>query len=192
MRLFTGVELDDRMKAAAADVAERARQRLQRVAPGLDARWVPNENLHITLWFIGEVADERGQGVIEALKASAFVTSAFDLSLAGCGAFPPSGPPRVFWIGVRQGGVEMASVHREVGDRLAPLGFLPERRAYTAHLTIARIKDPGRGTAKAIRDTLAALPSDCGTMGIAVVTLFRSRLSPRGATYEPVLRVPLS
>jgi RNA 2',3'-cyclic 3'-phosphodiesterase len=83
-------------------------------------------------------------------------------------------------------------VYGEIGERLAPLGFLPERRAYTAHLTLARVKDPGRGASANIRRTLAAEPADCGRIVVSAATLFRSRLSPKGAVYEPLLRVPLS
>src|SRR5689334_11677823 len=102
MRLFIGIELDERVKAAAADVAERLRQRLQRAAPALVARWVAAENLHITLWFIGEVPDERAAAIADVLHAP-FDTPAFNLSAAGCGTFPPFGPPRVFWIGLAEG-----------------------------------------------------------------------------------------
>jgi RNA 2',3'-cyclic 3'-phosphodiesterase len=191
VRLFIGVELDDRTRAAAGDVAERLRQRLQRSAPDLHARWISTDNLHITIWFIGEVDENRAAAISEALKPP-FETAAFDLALAGCGAFPPSGPPRVFWIGVHDGQAQMADLYRTIGDRLAPVGFLPETREYTAHLTIARVKDAGRGTSRVIRQTLAELAADCGVCRISRVTLFRSRLSPRGANYEPVLRVPLS
>ena len=192
MRLFVGVELDDRIKAAAGDVAERLRQRLQRAAPALSARWIAAENLHITLWFIGEVADQRAESIAEALRERPFVTPAFDLALARCGAFPPSGPPRVLWIGANRGAQEMAALYEAVGQRLGPLGFLPEKRGYTAHLTIARVKDAGRGTTRDVRQALADLPADCGHSRIGAVTLFRSRLSPKGAAYEPLLRVPLS
>jgi 2'-5' RNA ligase len=192
MRIFIGVELDERTKAAAAGVVERLRRRLHRAAPDLQARWVAPANLHLTLWFIGEVAEGEAARTSAALSASPFETAAFDLELAGCGAFPPSGPPRVFWIGVRAGGDRMVDLHREVEHRLRPLGYEPERRGYTAHLTVARVKDAGRGPSRTVRDALAALPGDCGVCRIDAVTLFRSRLSPRGAAYEPLLRVPLS
>ena len=192
MRLFAGVELDSPVKASAVDVAVRLRDRLHRVAPDLQARWVPADNLHVTLWFIGEVDAARGVAIQQALAGAPFPTAAFDLALAGCGAFPPSGPPRVFWIGAERGTGEMAALYGEVGARLAPLGFVPERRAYTAHLTIARVKDPGRGTSRAVRAALDATPAACGVSRVSAVTLFQSRLSPKGAAYEPLLRVPLS
>jgi RNA 2',3'-cyclic 3'-phosphodiesterase len=192
MRLFIGVELDDRVRSAAAAAADRLRSRLTRVSPGLQARWIPPENLHITVWFLGEVPDADVPRIEGSLTGAPLRTAVFDLALAGCGAFPPSGAPRVFWIGVGDGGARMIDVYREIGERLAPLGFLPERRGYTAHLTLARVRDPGRGAPVSIRRALAEEPADCGPTAVSVVTLFRSRLSPKGAVYEPLLRVPLS
>ncbi len=191
MRLFVGVELDDRVRAAAADLAERLRRRLQRSRIRVNARWIAPENLHVTLWFIGEVNDERGAEIARALEP-AFATPSFDLHVKGCGAFPPSGPPRVFWLGLASGADSVRCVYDEVKDRLAPLGFEPEKRLYSPHLTIARIKDIDRGAARRVRETLADVPADCGSCRVAAVTLFRSRLSPKGASYEPLLRVPLS
>ena len=190
MRLFIGVELDDGVKSAAAAAAAALKDRLGRQAPSLVARWIPEENLHITLWFIGEVPDDRA-GVLHGALDRPFPVPPFALTLAGCGAFPPSGPARVLWIGVREGQSQMSALYREIEARLVPLGYAAERRAYTAHLTIARVKDPGRGTGKAVRDALAETRADCGSARIPAVTLFRSRLSPRGAAYEPLLRVPL-
>ena len=142
MRVFIGVELDDRVKAAAADVAERLRQRLNQRVPDLRARWIEPANLHVTLWFIGDVPDGSVDRIVTALQSPAFAIPPFPLALAGCGAFPPSGQPRVLWIGVHQGLQEMRGLYREIGMRLEPLGYLPERREYTAHLTIARVSVP--------------------------------------------------
>ena len=190
MRLFLGVEIEEHVKAAAGMAAERLRMELTRAAPGVLVRWVPPENMHITLWFVGEVPDTRAELITAALDTP-FDLAAFDLSLAGCGAFPPSSAPRVFWIGVTHGGAAMAALHAQVATRLSALGLLPEGRGYTAHLTIGRVKDAGRAHPRGLRELLHAVPADCGTSRISALTLFRSRLSPRGAAYEPLLRVPL-
>lgn len=189
--MFVGVELDERVRAAVADVAERLRQRLQRAGGRVDARWIAPENLHVTVWFIGEVNDECGAEIARALEPP-FATPPFDLRVQGCGAFPPSGPPRVFWLGLAEGVESMRRVYDEVKDRLVPLGFEPEKRPYSPHLTIARVKDVDKGAARRVRETLADLPADCGSCRVSAVTLFRSSLSPKGASYEPLLRVPLS
>jgi 2'-5' RNA ligase len=120
-------------------------------------------------------------------------TPAFELHLAGFGAFPPAGSPRVLWLGVTEGVAELARAHTEVGERLAPWGFAPEGRAYSAHLTIARLKDPPRGATRlALRHAVAAESCDAGRCRVDALTVFRSRTSPHGASYEALLRVPLS
>ena len=185
MRLFIGVELPDDVKARAARIAESLRETLE---GRVTARWIPPENLHITLWFIGEVADDRASAIASAV-ALPFSTRSFDLDLRGAGAFPPHGTPRVFWIGIGQGQESMQTLYAELARRLQPLGFEPERRAYSAHLTIARVKDcPDR----LVRNLLRDADADAGRCRIDAVTIFRSRLSPKGANYEPLLRVPLS
>jgi RNA 2',3'-cyclic 3'-phosphodiesterase len=190
MRLFIGVELDEAVRAAAATAALELKARLDRHAPGFTARWIDRANLHITLWFIGEVADERLVQISDALRRP-FDVAPFSLALTGCRAFPPSGAPRVLWIGTTKGTEAMRELYDRIEDRLVPLGFAAERRPYTPHLTIARVKDPGRASGRVIRDAIAEVPASCGESAVNAVTLFRSRLSPRGAAYEPLLRVPL-
>jgi 2'-5' RNA ligase len=191
VRLFVGVELDDTVKAAAGEAADRLRAHLSRKAPGLDARWVVPGNLHLTLWFIGDVDEGRGAAIRAALGPP-FGVPPFTLAIGGAGAFPPTGSPRVIWFGVRAGRDGMAALYLHVRDRLAPLGFAPERRDYAPHLTLARVRDLPRSSQAAFRQVLAQAPVDAGGCRVEAVTVFRSRLSPRGAAYEPVLRVPLS
>lgn len=191
MRLFVGIELSDVVREAAADASARLETRLKRARLDVDARWVPAENLHVTVWFIGEVDDGRAANIQRAIDEP-FDVETFDLDVAGFGAFPPSGPPRVFWLGIANGREALIRIYDDVAARFAPLGLEPERRAYSPHVTIARIKDIGKGIARRVRDTLASVSADCGSCRIAAVTLFRSRTSPKGATYEPLLRVPLS
>ena len=190
MRLFIGVELDEAVRAACAEAAARLRRRLTKLGADVTARWVECENLHVTVWFIGEVNDERADAIASVLQPR-FTTAAFDLVARGCGAFPTSGRPRVFWIGVKDDG-SMGQLYQEVKARLVPLAFQAEARPYSPHVTVARVKDAGRGAAQHVRDALAAVTADCGSCRVRSVTLFRSRLSPHGSVYEPLLRVPLS
>lgn len=191
MRLFIAVELEAHVRHAAAREADALRRALAK-AGDIDARWIPEENLHITLFFLGEVSDDRLEAVRSVLDAP-FAMPAFDLHLAGAGAFPPSGPPRVFWFGVRDGADQLAALNADVTRRLGPLGFEPEHRTYSAHLTIARVRDPRRrgGGHAALREALASFEAAPGRSRVSGVTLFRSRLSPKGAAYDAILRVPL-
>jgi 2'-5' RNA ligase len=85
----------------------------------------------------------------------------------------------------------LASLYGELSTRLPALGFQPEKRPYSPHLTVARFKDVVRADANAIRRAVAQTPAEVGACPIGSVTLFRSRLSPKGSQYEPLLRVPL-
>ena len=188
MRLFIGIELDEQIRGAAAAIAESLRNRL---GPRIDARWIPAANLHITLWFIGEVADDRADVLLSAI-GQPFAEAAFDIHIAGLGAFPPSGAPRVIWIGVPSGVERLVRLHGELAARLRAHGIEPERRGYSAHLTIARVKEvPGGDRDGQLRAALRGSPAVAGQCRVAAVTVFQSRLSPKGATYEPLLRVPL-
>jgi 2'-5' RNA ligase len=183
VRLFVAIELDAAVRSRAAALAEGLRLRL---GPRVIARWVPADNLHITIWFIGEVPDDRAAAILSAIDRP-FDVAPFDLHIAGFGAFPRSGAPRVFWLGVQAGGESLARLHRELSERLRPLGIEPERRPYSAHLTIARVKPGGAGGRPPRLDP----DGDAGTCRISGLTVLRSHLSSKGATYEPVLRVPL-
>jgi 2'-5' RNA ligase len=190
MRLFIGIELDDRVRAAAAAAVAHLRSRLESADEGFSARWVPTENLHVTLWFIGEVADSRALEIDAALRAG-FDVRPFTMRVAGFGAFPASGPMRVFWLGVRAGSENLSALHAETAALLLPMGFKGARRAYSAHVTVARTKGTSRGSGTALRRILLKESADCGECRVSAVTLFRSRVSSRGATYDPLLRVPL-
>lgn len=187
MRLFIGIELDEKVRASAAAIAHSLKRRLAR---RIDARWVPSENLHITLWFIGNVPDERADAILRAVDRP-FATGSFDLHIAGLGAFPASGAPRVFWLGVRSGAESLAHLYAQLAAWLQPMGFEPERRPYSAHLTIARVREMRGRDYAGLRTLLGGMAADAGTCRIQAVTVFRSHLSPKGATYEAVLRVPL-
>ena len=188
MRLFIGVELNDQVREAAAQIGESLKREL---GNRVDARWIPAANLHITLWFIGEIEDHRSEDLLRILNRP-FGEPAFDIDVSGLGMFPPSGAPRVIWLGVRSGGDCLARVHSELAARLVPFGFEQERRPYSAHLTIARVKDSSRAIGyRAIRETARTTPSAAGRCHVTSITVFRSHLSPKGPSYEALLRIPL-
>lgn len=191
MRLFVAVEPSPTVRSAAFACGARLRDRLRRADADHGIRWVPEQNLHLTLWFLGEVSDARSAAVLDALQAPVAIQP-FDLHLAGAGAFPPSGDPRVLWMGVARGTEQLSRAHDEIGARLVPWGFAAEGRPYSAHLTLARVKEPPHGAARtAIRDILRDEAADSGVCRVTALTVFRSRPAPAGAVYERVLRVPL-
>jgi RNA 2',3'-cyclic 3'-phosphodiesterase len=187
MRLFVGVEVDARVR----QVAERMVEQLRRVLPShLSARWVPPDNLHLTVRFIGHVGDDRVGAIIRALTPPMDV-GPFDVELNGCGRFPPKGPPRVLWIGISRGLRELTAIHDACNRRLAPLGFTPEDRPFSAHLTLARIKDAPPRIGQDVDQAVAAVPRDAVIFPVDHVTVFESRTSSTGSRYTSLARIPL-
>lgn len=179
MRLFVAVELDEAIRLKAGQIAARLAEEL---GPGArrGVTWAQPANMHLTVRFLGEVAEDVAEE-LRARIARPLDTPAFRLSVSGLGAFPPSGPPRVFWLGLAEGFAPLSSVHDEVEGRVAGLGFEKEDRPFRAHLTIGRVKAP---LGPSVRRVLASIPDTAaGGCIISQVTLFQSRLSPRGSTY---------
>lgn len=186
MRLFVGVRLDEAVVAAAEEAAERIRKRL---GTGLKVRWMAAANMHLTVRFIGNVEDVREGMVLEALRP-ALSLAPFEIRLGRCGVFPPGGPPRVMWIGLAFGVPSLRAMHQEFNRRLEPLGYEPERREFSAHLTLARIGDaPGRA-GRSLRESVEAVVPSPARCTVESATVFQSRLSPKGATYLPLFDVP--
>jgi 2'-5' RNA ligase len=190
MRLFIGVALPDSARKEAAAACERLKQRTRRAAPRAQIRWVEPANLHVTLWFLGETKEAAADAVRSALD-SGFAVAPFDLQLARFGAFPETGSPRVLWMDVARGREQLVSLYLAIRDRLATLGFEPERRGFSPHLTLARVKDISRSDAPVVRKVLGSASPSLSTFTADAVTLFRSYTSPHGARYESLLRVPL-
>ena len=188
MRLFVAVEIGDTLAARAAELSGELRRRGDDAAPRAKITWVPADRLHLTVRFIGEVDDERGRAVCEALTP-ALAVGPFDLTLHGAGAFPTGGSPRVFWIGVTGGREPLLAIEREVTQRLTPIGVEEEQRAYSPHLTLARVRDPAGLRSARLLEGLTE--RDIGTTRIDAITLFQSKLSPKRPAYTPLLRIPL-
>ena len=159
-------------------------------AAGLPVAWVAPENFHITLKFFGGVDEARLPALIDALRATAVDRGPFDLEITGLGAFPSVSRPRVLWAGAEEGAAALGALALAVDDAVAPLGFPREERPFTAHVTLARVREPRRapGLAEALG---AAAPRRFGRVRIEQLALMRSDLSPRGARYTGLSAVPL-
>jgi len=187
MRLFVAVEVDGSVLAAAEQTANDLRRRL---GSAVRPKWVAAANMHVTVRFIGHVAEERVPALFEAIRHPLEIAP-FEVVLGGCGAFPPHGAPHAFWIGLREGVSSLRQMHDEFNRRLLPLGFEPETRPYSAHLTLARVKDAPRGSGAIAREAVRAVRPITARCRVSYATVFQSKLSPHGPKYERVLTVNL-
>jgi RNA 2',3'-cyclic 3'-phosphodiesterase len=186
MRLFVALDVSEAVRRRSADLIDSLSSRID--AGNSRIGWVPPDRLHLTLLFIGHV-DADTAADIQTRLSSPFDMDPFTIRFGGLGLFPPTGGPRVVWVGIESGGAEVQRLHLETVRRLEGVPFRRESRPFSAHLTLGRFRD--RAPARVRRELLASAPPRIGRCTIEAVTLYESRLSPRGPTYIPVLRSPL-
>lgn len=172
VRLFTGATVPPAALEGVAAQVDELRSGLP------DARWVPLENQHVTLKFLGWTPRDRLDAVERALEIVAASRSGSRVRLTHLGAFPSARRARVLWVGLDDRDRLLERLAADLDRALEPLGYPSEARPYTPHLTLARFKAPVRiGIADTDLDPTPPFAVDA-------VTLFRSRLHPKGARYE--------
>ncbi len=184
MRCFIAVELSEEIRRKLVE--------LQRRCAPLDKtiRWVAPEQMHLTLKFLGEVPDGRITAVAEAMTAVAVKQSPITFAVRGVGCFPPGGAARIFWVGVEEPTGTLARLQASCEETFARLGFARERRSYTPHLTVGRVKDASYSLQ--IRETARKEANfDAGRQRAGEIVLFQSILSAEGSTYVPLARALL-
>jgi RNA 2',3'-cyclic 3'-phosphodiesterase len=177
MRTFIAIDLDgplkDKLKALVRELAP--------LAPNI--RWVQTPGMHLTLKFLGEIPDDTAAAVDKALRTIAAGSPRFILRLKGLGTFPPGrSQPRVLWIGV-EAGPPLAAIQKDIESAAAGLGFEPEPREFRPHLTLGRVKYPGR-LERLLQEMEKFRGQDFGEMEVVRLTFFRSVLTPGGAEYS--------
>jgi len=181
MRLFTGLDLPE-------EIVGNLKSLLSRLQPAARISWSPPENLHITTKFIGEWPEER----LEELKSSLAAIGPRDpisVHIRKLGFFPNPHAPRVFWCGIDAPGLEdlAAATDRATSS----LGIPVETRAFSPHLTLARIKE--RLNLQPLREMIAALDSlEFGQFAADRFFLYHSRPGPKGSVYTKLAECKFS
>ncbi len=179
IRCFVCIEPDDL-------VLHRLRQWLEFLkvkAPRL--KWVRPEALHLTLRFCGELDIPVVQRLRRILSSELEGLGGFSLGLAGTGVFPPQGPPRVLWAGVTGDRVALKRLYGKVEKASVACGLSPERRSFSPHLTLARVR-LAADLPPSLLPFEAVGGSDWGKWTVQEVTLMRSELGRYGPRYSPI------
>src|SRR3954469_25948468 len=163
------------------------RERLLAAMGGVaGARWQTDEQLHLTLRFIGEVDRHAARDVDATL--SAVHHPAFEIALAGIGAFDRRGEPVALWAGVAPH-EPLKILHNKIDQAIVRVGLEPERRAFAPHITLARLpRGGGPVTALLAKSGGPSSPP----FAVDEFSLFESRLTPQGAVYPRLERYPLA
>jgi len=180
MRVFAAIEIPD-------DLKEALRSFVGRLRPTAKIGWSPVDNLHVTTKFIGEWPEPRLDQMKRTL-ASVPVNGAIEVTVKGLGWFPNPRRPRVFWAGV-EGGEALRTLARATEQAVAPLGVPIEQRAYSPHLTLARIREAV--PLDRLHQTIESFPAGCGfNFGSFSATQFFLYLSA-GGKYTQLAGFPL-
>jgi 2'-5' RNA ligase len=182
MRLFTAIDLSAEVKENLALLAGRLR-------PTARVKWIPLDNFHITTKFIGEWPEGR-LGELGAALRQIPPESPISIDVGGLGWFPNAHSPRVLWAGVN-GGDALARLASNTDERLSALGIAAEARAFSPHLSLARIKEPA--ALDGLRETVAALASEnLGSFFADRFFLYLSDRGPAGSVYTKMEEFLLS
>ncbi|MEE9237056.1 MAG: RNA 2',3'-cyclic phosphodiesterase [Thermoplasmata archaeon] len=152
-------------------------------------RVVGAENLHITLRFLGTVEESLVPSIVDVMRRSAKGIRPSLLTLIGTGAFPSLRAPRVLWVGVK-GGDALVTLARGLEEGLQELGFPRERRRFSPHLTVARVKGT-QGGDRIARVMEEYREESFGEQRVEDIRLKRSELTPSGPIYHEVAKVAL-
>jgi 2'-5' RNA ligase len=151
-----------------------------------DEKWVPRENMHVTLKFLGNLAEDEVEALAEAIGDAVATHHTFDLWLADVRAVPHLRRCRMLWATFLDTDGACAALARSVDRAAQAFGVEPDERAFVPHATLCRARRP-RSLSGSALDAARAILADVSTpMSVPSATVFSSRLTPRGPIYSPI------
>jgi 2'-5' RNA ligase len=180
LRLFVAFDVSP----DAAEAVERAIEPWR--SEFAHARWVPRENWHVTLKFLGQTWPRLERWVRERVEASAAVCGPVSSRLTGLGSFPSKGRGRVLWAGIDDRGGDLGRIAATLDGELRD-EFRSESHAFSPHLTVARSEPPLR-----VPETFATTSLEPVAVTVDRIALFRSHLGRPAPRYEPLATFPLT
>jgi len=187
MRCFIAIDIEQHIRDALAKLQDElaAAAALKRK----EAKWVAPEAIHLTLRFLGEVADPQIPQICRLLEAIADRHKSFSIDVQSVGSFGGKNP-RVLWVGAGLQSSNLRQLQKDLEEGLIDLGWPKEAKEFTGHLTLCRIK-----TAAAGRSLLQVIQPyatiDLGQMTVEAVCLYQSQLTPTGPIYTLLCKYPL-
>jgi len=181
IRAFIAIELSEELKASLARLQE-----LIKLGSESYVKWVDPQGMHLTLKFLGNISVDKVSAISEAIAEVARSVAPFRLELTEFGAFPNTKAPRVAWVGLGGDLESLLRLQRGIDQALIPLGFLPEARAFSPHLTLGRVRDQATPQERRrLGEGMASLEVQ-GPPSLYVdrVSLMRSQLTSKGAIYS--------
>jgi RNA 2',3'-cyclic 3'-phosphodiesterase len=183
IRTFVCIDIPQSIKAA----IEKLQSELRR--PQAQISWVKPANIHLTLKFLGDVAQSKILKVNTAVSRAIDSFGPFQITVGSTGCFPSPRNPSVLWVGISPVAGDLQKLRDAIEEELARQGFERDRKKFKPHLTIARIRNP-RNAAE-VAATFLTLGFADQSFQASEVIVMRSQLSPQGSIYTPQAVIPL-
>jgi RNA 2',3'-cyclic 3'-phosphodiesterase len=189
IRSFIAIELPEPVKAELKQIADRIKS-----ADPTCAKWVDPNSIHLTLKFLGNVDAGKVDSIVDAMKDAALASAPFQLELQGLGAFPNLHRAQVVWVGVSGDIDKLQTFQKNLESNLEKLGFAPEGRVFSPHLTLARVRDYVTPLQRQSLGNLINTQKFTSSQVIPVnsISLMKSQLTRSGAIYTELQVVPLA
>ncbi|MDR9459461.1 MAG: RNA 2',3'-cyclic phosphodiesterase [Dehalococcoidia bacterium] len=191
IRAFIAIELSDPIKVSLSSLIAKLRSKEHHSAKYV--KWVDPKGIHLTLKFLGNIAPDQVPRIIESITPSTQSLSPLKLQLGKLGAFPNLQRPRVIWVAVTGEVKPLITLQQDVEQALAPLGFPPEGRSFSPHLTLGRLREQATPMERSsIGSIISATEFEGGpTLEVDQIFLMRSTLTPSGAIYNHLASIKL-
>jgi len=178
-RTFIALDVDDSIRHFLAGIIHQMAQELPSI------RWVDPQGIHLTLAFLGDLTDEHLAEAKQAAESAAPRVMPFEIRLSHLGVFDSSLHPRVIWVGIDEPAGALQQLHRVLSKELEKRGFTVEKRSFSPHLTLARVKvplkpDERQSLLHLLKETKLASLSP---YHVARLSVMKSELSRSGARY---------
>ena len=197
IRAFLAVELGDHLRDQITLVQQDLRQRLSRESSqDIRITWVQPSSIHLTMKFLGDTDEHLIEPLREAIERAMPSHGAVHMPIERLGVFPRLLQPRVFWIGPSEqweqsdDAKRLVALHRAVENCCQSVGFAPEGRPLSPHLTLARVKEGERHVGQALAKSGAMdRPVSLGLLAVESIVLMKSELRPTGSVYTKLWEV---
>ncbi len=181
IRSFIAVELTSEVKSGLCQLQNRLKS-----AEYTFVKWVAPEGIHLTLKFLGNISPQKVSKITEVIEQAVRGLSAFRITINDVGGFPNLRKPRVIWVGIGGNMKNLIDLQQRIDDGLVPLGFAREKRSFTPHLTLARLRE---GVSLQERQAFGEMiikkaPQNFYEMTVESINLMKSQLLPTGAVYS--------
>jgi len=182
LRCFIAIEIPETIKKSIAVIIDNLKK------SDSDVKWVSEENIHITLQFLGETEESLISDIKDALYKILAPYSPFYIKIADVGCFPSGKRPRVIWVGMEEC-KSLVNLYEDISNEMVKFGYQKEERGFTPHVTIGRVK-----SSRNMRELLIRLDelkvTDFPDFEAQNIKLMKSELKPSGAKYYSLAEIP--